>query len=177
MFKIKKLYSFFTVALLLFLTGCTTGIPDNVQPVSGFDAARYVGKWYEIARLDHSFERGLIDVYAVYKQNPDGSIGVENFGYDSEKKEWQSVEGKAYFLESPDTGRLKVTFFWPFYGAYNIIVLDKKNYSYAMVCSYNKSYLWILARDKSLDKKILDSLLLQAKALGFDTSKLIYPQK
>ncbi|MEI6055064.1 MAG: lipocalin family protein [Lentisphaerota bacterium] len=161
---------------LLFLVSCT-GIPDGVKPVTPFEASKYLGKWYEIARLDHSFERGLTEVYAVYSEGSDGDIKVDNFGYDASKKEWKSIQGKAYLIESPDTGRLGVTFFWPFYSSYNIIALDNEHYSYAMVCSYNKSYLWILSRSKTIDSKTLKKLITEAQSLGFNTSNLIYPQQ
>ena len=115
------------------LTGCV-GIPDTVTAVKGFEPDRYLGTWYEIARYDHSFERGLIRVSAQYGNRPDGGISVLNKGYDPVKKEWRQAEGKAYFVGSKDVGRLKVSFFGPFYGAYNIIDLDKENYRFALVC-------------------------------------------
>lgn len=160
---------------LLLLVSCT-GIPEGVKPVTPFEASKYLGKWYEIARLDHSFERGLTEVYAVYSEGSDGDIKVENFGYDDSKKEWKSAQGKAHLLEPTDTGRLEVSFFWPFYSSYNIIALDNEHYSYAMVCSYNKSYLWILSRSKTIDSTTLKKLIAQADSLGFNTSALIYPQ-
>lgn len=160
--------------LLMLVSGCT-GLPSGVKPVTGFELNRYLGKWYEIARLDHSFERGLTDVTAEYSLRDDGGVRVLNSGFNAETGQRQSAEGKAYFIESPDIGRLKVSFFGPFYGAYNIIALDKANYSYAMIAGYDRDYLWILARTPKLDQKTLQALIDQAQSLGFATQALIYP--
>ena len=157
----------------LFFSGCV-GIPDNITAVEGFDVKRYLGTWYEIARLDHSFERGLSHVTAKYTLRDDGGIDVLNKGFDKEAGKWKRAEGKAYLVDSPDVGRLKVSFFGPFYGAYNVIALDKDNYSYSLVCGLNRSYLWILARDKELDKETLDNLIGMAKDMGFLTDELIF---
>ena len=158
---------------LLLITGCVS-VPEGVDTVKGFDLNRYLGKWYEIARLDHSFERGLIKVSAEYSLREDGGVKVINRGYDSARKKWKEIEGKAYFIADKDDGRLKVSFFGPFYGAYNIIELDKENYSYVLVCGPDRSYLWILARRPDLDKQIIEKLIQKASSLGFDTSKLIF---
>lgn len=153
--------------------GCT-GLPDGVTPVTGFELNRYLGKWYEIARLDHSFERGLEKITADYSLRRDGGIRVLNRGFDVSRNQWKEAEGKAYFMDDPQTGRLKVSFFGPFYGGYNIIELDQSGYRYALVCGPDKSYLWILARQPGLDKSIVEKLAARAEALGFDTSQLIY---
>ena len=165
--------SFPVLVLVTWLTACT-GIPENVSSVTGFDANRYLGTWYEIARLDHSFERGLQQVTAEYSLREDGGLRVINQGFNTDSKRWERAEGKAYFIESDDVGRLKVSFFGPFYGAYNIIELDKKDYRYALVCGPDKSYLWILAREPVLDKSTIDHLLAIASTYGFDTSRLIF---
>ena len=154
------------------LAGCV-GKPDNVTPVDNFDSARYLGKWYEIARMDHSFERGLSQVTAEYSMRGDGGIRVLNRGYNAKKKEWEQAEGKAYFVESPQQGYLKVSFFGPFYGAYIVYELDRENYSYALVSGPNKDYMWLLSRTPSMDAATKKRLLDKAQALGFDTSKLI----
>jgi apolipoprotein D and lipocalin family protein len=159
--------------LLIFLTGCV-GIPQNVKPVQNFELERYLGKWYEIARLDHSFERGLSHVTADYSLRKDGGVRVINRGYSSEKKTWKQAEGKACFVESPDQGYLKVSFFGPFYGSYIVFELDHDNYQYSLVCGPNKSYLWILARKPVLHDDIKVSLIEKAAKAGFDTSKLIF---
>ncbi|WAK04207.1 lipocalin family protein [Methylobacter sp. YRD-M1] len=158
----------------MLVSGCT-GLPSGVEPVTGFELNRYLGKWYEIARLDHSFERGLTDVTAEYSLRDDGGVSVLNSGFNAETGQRQSAEGKAYFIESPDVGRLKVSFFGPFYGAYNIIALDKANYSYAMIAGPDRDYLWILSRTPKLDQKTLQALIDQAQSMGFATQNLIYP--
>jgi apolipoprotein D and lipocalin family protein len=149
-------------------------MPQGVTPVTHFDVNRYLGKWYEIARLDHGFERGLEKVTAEYSLRQDGGLRVVNRGFDVETGRWREAEGKAYFIDDSQTGRLKVSFFGPFYGAYNIIRLDHSGYHYALVCGPDTSYLWILARQPELDTAILDELVKHAKDLGFDTSQLIY---
>ncbi len=157
------------------MAGCT-GMPEGVTPVSGFDVNRYLGEWYEVARLDHSFERGLEKITAQYTLKPDGSLRVVNRGFDPASGEWREAEGKARFIGDPQTGRLKVSFFGPFYGAYNIIKLDQSGYRYALVCGPDTSYLWILARSPDLDGAIVEQLVSYAADLGFDTSQLIYVQ-
>jgi apolipoprotein D and lipocalin family protein len=157
----------------IFFMGCVS-IPENITAVKGFDVERYKGAWYEIARLDHSFERGLEKVTADYSSRSDGGITVVNKGLDPKTDTWKKAVGKAYFVGDPHEGRLKVSFFGPFYGGYNIIALDEKGYSYALVCGPDKSYLWILAREPHMDESIKSELVQKAKALGFETEKLIY---
>lgn len=158
---------------VVFLAGCV-GAPEHIQPVDNFELQRYLGTWYEIARLDHSFERGLDQVTANYSLRDDGGVKVINKGFNATKSKWKQAEGKAYFVGEPDIGQLKVSFFGPFYGGYNIIELDKAKYQYSLVCGPNLSYLWILARDPKLDKAIVDKLVAKAKSLGFATDELIY---
>lgn len=160
-------------AILLIAAGCM-GVPDGVTPVTDFDINRYMGRWYEIARLDHSFERGLENVYAEYSLRTDGGVRVVNRGYDPVKKVWSQAEGRAYFVGDPTVGSLKVSFFGPFYGAYNIISLDREDYAYSMVCGPDLSYLWILSRNPEMDETLLSELVGQAKKMGFDTDGLIY---
>ncbi|WP_082888473.1 lipocalin family protein [Marinobacter sp. LQ44] len=109
--------------LLLLLTGCT-GLPKGIEPVTGFDQDRYLGTWYEIARLDHSFERSLSQVTADYTLNDDGSIKVINRGYNAEKGEWKEAQGRAKFVGDSEVGHLKVSFFGPFYASYVVFELD-----------------------------------------------------
>jgi len=161
------------IAWMLFLTGCV-GIPDNVKPVDDFRLEKYLGKWYEIARLDHSFERGLTRVTAEYSLRDDGGIRVLNRGYSEKDKEWKEAEGKAYFVQRTDQGYLKVSFFGPFFGSYIVFELDHENYRYALVSGPEKSYFWILARSPEIEKNLRDTLIAKAAARGFDTSKLIF---
>ena len=163
---------FFLVSVML-VSACT-GIPEGVSPVTGFDLNRYLGTWYEIARLDHSFERGLQQVTADYSMREDGGVRVINRGYDTEKQAWQQAEGKAYFIGDNDVGRLKVSCFGPFYGAYNIMELDRENYQYAMISGPDRSYLWILARTPDPGQATVDRLVEQAAGLGFDSEQLIF---
>jgi apolipoprotein D and lipocalin family protein len=161
-------------ALALLLAGCV-GAPEGVQPVEGFELERYLGKWYEIARLDHSFERGLERVTAEYSMRPDGGVRVINRGYSEADGEWREAEGRAYFVEDPGTAHLKVSFFGPFYGAYVVFELDKAGYQYAFVAGPDKSYLWLLSRTPQVAAPVKQRFLERAGALGFDTSALIYP--
>ena len=156
-----------------FQSGCT-GIPDGLQPVVGFELDRYLGTWYEIARLDHSFERGMSNVTANYSMRDDGGVSVVNRGYVVAKDEWDEATGKAYFIGDDDVGRLKVSFFGPFYGGYNIVELDKDNYQHALVAGPDRSYLWILARSPKLDPDVLTTLVNKAGNLDFPTDELIY---
>ncbi len=158
--------------LLLLLAGCA-GIPEGVTPVAGFDVERYLGTWYEIARLDHSFERGLTRVSASYSLREDGGITVVNRGYDPRKGAWREAVGKAYFIDSPQVGRLKVSFFGPFYGGYNIVELDLEGYRYALVAGPTRSYLWILAREPQLEDRVIKRLRDTAERLGFAVDELI----
>jgi len=162
------------LVLIAALLSACTGIPDGVTAINGFDINRYTGTWYEIARLDHRFERGLNNISATYTLKGDGSVKVLNKGWNQADGEWEQAEGKAYFVEQPDQGRLKVSFFGPFYGGYNIIDLDKKDYSYSMVTGPDKSYLWILSRTRKMPKATLEALIEKAKQLGFATDKLIF---
>jgi apolipoprotein D and lipocalin family protein len=160
-------------ALLLLLFGCT-GIPEGVKPVDNFKLDRYLGRWYEIARLDHSFERGLTQVTADYSMRDDGGVRVLNRGFSEKEKAWKQAEGKAYFVQGPNSGHLKVSFFGPFYGSYIVVDLDHEHYRYSLVCGPNKSYLWILSRDPEIASDLKNTLVAKASALGFDTRGLIF---
>jgi len=162
-----------SLILVLLLTGCV-GIPKNVKPVEQFKLEKYLGKWYEIARLDHSFERGLSRVSADYSMRTDGGVRVINRGYSEKDKAWKEAEGKAYFVGRTDQGYLKVSFFGPFYGSYVICELDHENYQYSLVCGPDTSYLWILSRTPEIKGEVRDMLIAKAASLGFDTGKLIY---
>ena len=162
-----------SMLLCLFLTGCV-GIPENVKPVNNFNIEKYLGKWFEIARLDHSFEQGLTRVTAEYSLRDDGGVKVINRGYSSKENKWKEATGKAYFVKGTDQGYLKVSFFGPFYGSYIVFELDHENYQYSLVCGPDKSYLWILARSPALKEDIKQFLIAKAAGLGFDTSKLIF---
>lgn len=159
--------------MLLALTACT-GLPDRVEPVQNFQLDRYLGTWYEIARLDHSFERGLSQVQADYSLRDDGGVKVINRGYDAKKGEWREAEGKAYFVDDADTGHLKVSFFGPFYGAYVIMALDHDGYQYSLVSGPDRDYLWILSRTPNMDTETLNRLIDQAREAGYPVDELIF---
>jgi apolipoprotein D and lipocalin family protein len=152
------------------------GKPDKVVPIANFHPDKFLGTWYEIARLDYYHEKGLNQVTAKYSLRDDGGIKVINRGYLSAKGRWRESEGKAYFVEDKNTAYLKVSFFGPFYTSYVIFDLDP-NYQYALVTSSNKSYLWILARTPSISGEVKANLLAKATALGFDTNKLVYVEQ
>ena len=157
---------------IVLLVSCT-GLPDNVEPVSQFDTEQYLGTWYEIARLDHSFERNLERVTATYGLNEDGSISVLNKGFNTEKDEWRQAEGVAKPMGSSDIAHLKVSFFGPFYGTYAVFELAD-DYSHAFVSGYNTDYLWLLAREPDVSTEVRQRFINESQALGFDTSKLVW---
>lgn len=144
---------------------------DN-KPVSFLDLNKYMGLWYEIARFDHSFERGLVGVTATYSFNSDGTVRVENKGYKNtlDGKEKIAI-GKAKTVKGIP-GQLKVSFFLWFYADYNVLLIDK-NYSYVLIGSKSPDYLWILSRTPKLSAKDYKKLIDEAKRRGYDTSKLI----
>jgi len=163
-----------TVGLLLVIAlgGCV-GVPEGIEPVAGFDSERYLGTWYEIARLDHSFERGLTHVTAHYERRDDGGVAVLNRGFDTGAGAWDEADGRAYFVEDPATGYLKVSFFGPFYGSYVVFALDSE-YRWALVSGPNRGYLWLLARTPTLEPSLQSRLVERAAAAGFDTEELIF---
>jgi len=162
---------FILVAVAL-LAGCAQ-IPEGIEPVGGFDAERYLGKWYEVARLDHSFERGMDNVTATYAAREDGGIDVLNRGFVRAKGEWAEAKGRAKFTGARDLGSLKVSFFGPFYGGYNVIDLDP-GYQLSLVAGPSRKYLWILAREPNPPRDAVDRVVQRAAELGFDTGALIW---
>lgn len=160
--------------LFLWLSACAT-IPNGIEPVHDFNVNRYVGKWFEIARLDNPFERGLNHISAEYSLEDDGGLVVINSGINSKSNRREYAEGKAYFTDKPDVGSLKVSFFGPFYSAYHIIELDKLNYDYVMITGSGFEYLWILARTPKIDEAVLRRLIKKARLLGYKTERLIFP--
>ena len=143
-----------------------------MEPVAHFNLNKYLGKWYEIARLPAWFEKNLINVTAEYSIKENGRIKVENSGIDSTTMKMKTSVGKAKVAKTANLGYLKVSFFGPFYGDYMVLDLDN-DYQYAMVAS-SKKYLWILSRTPQLSKETLDRLLEKAKNLGFETDKLFF---
>ncbi|SEA14415.1 lipocalin family protein [Rubrimonas cliftonensis] len=156
----------------LALAACT-GAPDGVTPVTGFQPERYAGEWFEIYRLDHSFERGLTNVTATYALREDGRLSVVNRGWSPDDCAFDSVEGTARPIGAPGEASLAVTFFWPFAGGYHLFALDREDYAWAAVSGPTREYLWILAREPALDAETDAALRAQAARLGFDTDALI----
>ncbi|CRY30816.1 lipocalin family protein [Yersinia enterocolitica] len=163
--------SVITATLLSVACGVTP--PKDVKIVDNFQLPRYLGTWYEIARLDHSFERGLDYVTANYSPRDDGGVKVINRGYNTKKQQWQESIGKAYFIGSPQQAALKVSFFGPFYGGYNVIDLDDE-YQHALIAGPNREYLWILSRTPTIDNQTRDRLVSVAKHYGFPVEELIW---
>lgn len=158
------------------LSACGVGIPDGVTAVNNFELTRYLGTWYEIARLDHSFERGLTKVTAQYSVRDDGNVRVVNRGFNVAKQVWDEAEGVAKFVEAPNVGRLKVSFWGPFYAGYNVIEVDPA-YTYSLVVGSDRDYLWILSRTPTLDEATQQRLVARAAELGFATEQLIFVQQ
>jgi len=155
------------------LLSCST-IPKGVTAVKSFDKARYLGKWYEIARMDFRFERNLNNTTAYYSLNADGkSIKVLNKGFDYTTHKWKEATGKAKFVGDETTAMLNVSFFGPFYSGYNVIAIDSE-YRYALVAGKNLKYLWILARETTIPDSIKQEYLSLAEKYGFKTSELIW---
>ena len=166
---IKKL----CVLVIMLLAGCM-GIPRGVTVVDNFSLDRFLGTWYEVARIDTSFEKDLEQVSALYTLAEDGSVKVLNKGYDRKKREVQTIEGRGVFVGDTHKGALKVSIFGPFYASYNIIALVKAGYRWAMVCGRDPAYFWILSKDPEMEPKLLRELVIRAKSLGFDTDHLHY---
>lgn len=157
------------------LISCVS-IPKGATAVRPFKKDKYLGKWYEIARMDFKFEKDLNNVTATYSLKDDGSIKVDNRGYNYVKKEWKQSIGKAKFVKESDEARLKVSFFGPFYAGYNVIEIDT-DYQYALIAGNNLKYLWILSRNKSIPENIKQQYLKKAQSLGYDTAALVWTKQ
>lgn len=155
----------------LWLTSCT-GVPQGTVPVQDFQLSSYLGTWYEVARLDHRFERGLTDVQAVYTQPSPGQVAVLNRGYDPAAGTWREARGRARLVGDPSVGHLKVSFFGPFYGAYVILALDA-DYQHALVSGPNRDYLWLLSRQPTMPADVYQAYVDRARSLGFPVDQLI----
>lgn len=152
---------------------CST-IPNGVAAVKSFDKARYLGKWYEIARMDFRFERNLNNTTANYSLNDDGkSIKVQNKGFDYTTHKWKEATGKAKFVGDETTAMLEVSFFGPFYSGYNVIAIDRE-YRYALVAGKNLKYLWILSRETTIPETIKKEYLSLAEKSGFKIAELVW---
>lgn len=158
--------------ILIVMLSCQS-IPKGAKPVESFQSENYLGKWYEICRMDFRFERNLNQTTAEYTLIDDKTIRVRNRGFHTEKQEWKEVVGKAKFVQNPNVAQLKVSFFGPFYAPYNVIAIDKE-YKYALVAGKNTKYMWILSREKTIPDNIKNDYVSKAKALGFKTEELVW---
>lgn len=173
--KAKQLiYLLLICSIMIGLFSCAT-IPKGAEAVKPFDKERYLGKWYEIARKDFKHERNLSNTTAEYSLNDDGTIKVDNQGYNVKKNEWTQAIGKAKFVGDENVAMLKVTFFGPFYTGYNVIAIDD-DYRYALVAGKNHKYLWILSREKTIPEDVKNNYLKIAQEVGYDTSDLVWPE-
>lgn len=155
----------FISVIAVSLSGCLA-VPDGVTPVTNFQIDRYLGQWYEIARLDHRFERNLTNVTATYSLNDDGSVRVLNRGFNVNSCAFEEREGRATFIGDRDVASLSVSFFGPFAGGYHVIELAP-DYSYAVVSGADKGFFWILSRTPTLDQRLVDRIIGDALAAGF----------
>lgn len=154
------------------LNSCAT-IPKGAEAVKPFNKEKYLGKWYEIARLDFKYERNLDNTTAEYFLNDDGTIKVVNQGYNTRNEEWKKATGKAKFVGEENIAMLKVSFFGPFYSGYNVIALDDE-YRYALIAGESLKYLWILSRKTNVPDEIKNKYLKIAEDIGYNTSDLIW---
>lgn len=167
-----KNFLWIVISFFIVMNSCST-IPKGVTAVQPFDKDKYLGKWYEIARIDFRFERNLNNTTANYSVNDDGTIKVDNRGFNYVKNEWDQAIGKAKFAEDENIGMLKVSFFGPFYAGYNVIAIDNE-YKYALVGGDKFKYLWILSRDTTIPEEIKQKYLKIAEDMGYETSSLIW---
>lgn len=159
----------FASMIAILLAGCGNAQKVNNTPVAALDLQRYLGDWYEIARFDHSFERGLEFCKANYAMKENGRIAVTNTGIKEGKP--KTSNGKVKTTDTP--ALLRVSFFGPFYSDYRVMLLDT-DYQWALIGSGSAKYLWILSRTPELSKETLDAILAEARRRGYDTSKLIW---
>ncbi len=159
-------------AVMIGINGCAT-MPKGAMAINDFDPDKYLGKWYEIARFDFRFERNMDNTTAVYSKNEDNSINVVNRGYNYKKGKWSEAVGKAKLVDKPNVGRLKVSFFGPFYSPYNIIKLDPE-YKHALIVGKNTDYIWFLSRTPDMPEDVKAEYMKTAEELGFDLSRLVW---
>lgn len=165
-----------TIAAIAIGFSSCVSIPRGAKAVSPFQTDKYLGTWYEIARFDFKFEKDLDHVTATYSLNDDKSIRVDNKGYSVKEKKWKESIGKAKLTGNGLEGRLKVSFFGPFYAGYNVIAIDP-DYRYALVAGNNLDYLWLLSREKSMPETVKNDYLAKATALGYNVQKLVWTKQ
>lgn len=161
------------IAYLAWMALRTPPRPASVQPVGNFDVSRYLGRWYEVARIDQRFEKGLVRTRAEYSLAPNGSVQVVNRGFDPRRNRWEEARGKAQFINSSDEAALKVSFFGPFYAGYHVVALDEQ-YRWAMVVGSSLDAFWILSRTPVLPSGVRQHLLSQAQQIGIDLDRILW---
>ena len=165
--KCGKLMAF--IAMLFPFVACSNAITVDNTPIPSINLDRYLGKWYEVARFDHFFEKGLDNCTAMYEYNENGTVKVTNTGWNGE--DWKESIGKAKTTATP--ALLRVSFFGPFFSDYRVLMVDE-DYSVALVGGSNDKYLWILARQPQLDSVVLNSVLKEAQRRGYNTNNLVW---
>ena len=168
----KHRFLLLTLTIMTLCLSCST-LPEGAEAVSNFEKEKYLGKWYEIARLDVSFEKNLNNTTAEYSLNENGTIRVVNSGYNTKKMKWKKAVGKAKFVQDENIGMLKVSFFGPFYGGYNVVALDPE-YRYALVAGSSLKYLWLLSRETSVPDQVKSDYLKIAEDIGYNTADLLW---
>ena len=148
-------------------------IPKKAVAVTNFDKAKYLGKWFEIARLDYKWEKNLNNVTAEYSLKDDGTIKVDNRGYNVKKDKWEESIGKAKFVRKDNVGMLKVSFFGPFYSGYNVVAIAD-DYKYALVAGESLKYMWILSRETTIPESVKADFLIKAQEIGYNVSDLVW---
>jgi apolipoprotein D and lipocalin family protein len=147
--------------------------PEGINPVRQFDLSRYLGKWYEVGRLENRFERGLVQTTAEYSLSSNGTVRVVNRGFDRVRQREKEAIGTAKFIGDQTVGALKVSFFWPFYGGYNVIDLDPE-YEWAIIVGSSRKYFWVLSRDPVLSEALRSRAKVTANAAGVDSQQIYW---
>ncbi len=162
--SLRTVARLFAAGALLVCLSWGQAFASSIQTVESVDLKRYLGTWYELASIPQWFSKGCVCTRATYKAGSDGEIRILNqCRRETTSAPWEAVNGRAYVVDEKTRAKLKVTFFWPFYGAYWIIGLDPE-YRWAVVSNSDGSTLWILARTPTLEKPLLDQAIAAAKA-------------
>jgi Bacterial lipocalin len=171
--KARRINYLLIMAISMIGFNSCVSIPKGAVAVKPFVKEKYLGKWYEIARLDFKYERNLNNTTAEYSLNDNGTIKVDNKGYNTIKEKWEQAIGKAKFVGDENIAMLKVSFFGPFYSGYNVIAIDN-DYKYALVAGVSLKYLWILSRETNIPDDIKDKYLKIAEGIGYNTNNLLW---
>lgn len=171
--KKKSLLLLSAVAAGTALYNILKPVKSNVLVVQHFKIEKYLGEWYELARMDFRWERNLKNVKATYTLNEDGTVRVNNQGYHILKDQYKQSVGKARFVADEASAALEVSFFGPFYSGYNVVQLDA-DYKYALVFGQNLKYMWLLSREKTMPEDVRDAYLAYAKEAGYAIADLVW---